>query len=94
MRTIDPDILAAVRTVFEARRAKHVGRIREKHRKQAEERLTTQIELLADEIEEVIPKNHPAFQLILVLAVEGKLSKMFEEPEFRSSLDEGFPQGW
>jgi len=94
MKTIDPDILAAVRTVFEARRAKHVGRIREKHRQQAEDKLTTQIELLADEVAEVIPPSHPAFQLILLLAVEGKLAKMFEEPEFRSFLDEGFPQGW
>ena len=92
MQTIDPDILAAVRTVFDALRAKHVGRIRAKHRRQAEEKLTTQIELLSDEIEEVIPKNHPAFQLILVLAVEGKLEKMFEEPEFKSELE--FPNGW
>jgi hypothetical protein len=93
MRTIDPDIAAAVRTVFEARRGKHVGNIRAKHRKQAEERLATQIELLSDEIEEVIPKDHPAFPLILLLAVKSKMSKHCEQPE-EPGLDEGFPQGW
>jgi len=93
MKTIDPDIAAAVRTVFEHRRAKHVGRIREKHRQQAEDKMTTQIELLADEVAEVIPPSHPAFQLILLLVVEGKLAKAFEEPEYVSALEE-FPNGW
>lgn len=93
MKTIDPDIAAAVRIVFEARRAKHVGRIRAKHARQLEEKLTTQIELLSDEIEEVIPKSHPAFPLILLLAVEGKVAKAFEEPEYVSALEE-FPDGW
>jgi hypothetical protein len=94
MRTIDPDIAAALRTVFEARRGKHVGNIRAKHRKQLEEQIRTQIELLSDEVAEVIPKDHPAFPLILLLAVEGKVSKHFEEPEFKSVLGEGIPNGW
>jgi len=92
MKTLDPDIAAAVRTIFEARQAHHRGKIKAKHRRQLEEKLTTQIELLSDEIEEVIPKSHPAFPLILVLAVEGKISKAFEEPEPPSDLE--FPNGW
>ena len=94
MRAIDPDIAAALHTVFEARRGKHVGNIRAKHRLQLEEQITTQIELPSDEVAEVIPKDHPAFQLILLLAVKSKMSKHFEEPEFKSFLDESFPQGW
>jgi hypothetical protein len=93
MRTIDPDILAACNAVFEGRRGKHVGNIRAKHRRQLEEQITTQIELLSDEVAEVIPKDHPAFPLILLLAVKSKVSKHFEEAE-EPGLDESFPQGW
>ena len=92
MRTIDPDISAALETVFEARRLKHVGDIRAKHHKQLEEQITTQIQLLSDDIEEVIPKSHPAHLLVLLLAVESKITKAFKEPEFKSDLE--FPNGW
>jgi hypothetical protein len=91
MRGIDPDIAAAVKMVFEARRSHHVGRIREKQAKQLEAEIATQIELLSDEVEEVIPKNHPSFQLVLMLAVAEKLKRLMVEPEYKSCLE--FPEG-
>lgn len=92
MRTVDPAITAALQTIFEARRNTHVGKVREKQRKQLEEKITTQVELLCDEIEEVIPRNHPAFQLVLILAVTEKLKKFQVEPEYKSCLE--FPENW
>lgn len=94
MQTIDPDIAAALQTVFEARRLHHVGKIKAKHQQQALDKLETKIQLIADELEEVLPKDHPAFEMVLVLTVMEKLRKTHQEPEYKSCLDESFPQGW
>ena len=93
MRDIDPDVLAACKTIFEARRNSHLGKVRAKHSKQVEARFETQIELLCDEVEKVIDPKHPAFLLVLALAVMEKVSKATTEPEYKSCLD-SFPQNW
>jgi hypothetical protein len=90
MKTIDPDIAAALKKVFEVRRLHHVGKIRQKQQQQALDKLETKIQLIADEVEEVLPTNHPAFEMVLALTVMEKLTK---EPEFKSELDH-FPPGW
>ncbi len=90
MKTIDPDIASALKKVFEVRRLHHVGNIRAKHQQQALDKLETKIQLIADEVEDVIPKDHPAFEMVLALTVIEKLTK---EPELKSELDH-FPPGW
>lgn len=92
MRTIDPDIRKAVELVFLARRAKHARSIRVKHELQARDRLETKLQLIADEVEEVLPKDHPAFEMVLALTVMEKLTKHNQEPEYVSCLE--FPEGW
>ena len=94
MNNVDPDVLAAVQTVFEARRNSHAGKVKEKHRRQDAARFETQIELLFDEVQKVMDPKHPAFLLVLALTVMEKLQRQTAEPEFTSFLDEGMPNGW
>jgi hypothetical protein len=94
MKTVDEDVLKAVQTIADAHRNSHVGKVKEKHRKQAEARFETQIELLCDEVEKVMDRKHPAFLLVLALAVVEKLQRHTAEPEFKSFLDEGPFNGW
>jgi hypothetical protein len=94
MNNVDPDVLAALRTIFEARRNSHLGKVHAKHSKQAEAQFETQIELLVDEVEKVCDPKHPAFLLVLMLAVMEKVNKATAEPEFRSFLGEGIPNNW
>jgi hypothetical protein len=46
--------------------------------------------LLSDEVEAVIPKEHPLFDTVLLLTVLRKVTKT--EPEPQSALE--FPHGW
>jgi len=94
MNNIDPDVLTALQTVFEARRASHVGKVYAKQREQTKAQLETKIELLFDEVATVIDPKHPAFLLVLALAVVEKVERNTREPEFRSFVDENFPEGW
>jgi hypothetical protein len=87
MKDIDPDVLAAMQTIFEARRNGHLGKVQAKHRKQAENRFETQMELLVDEVEKVIDPKHPAFMLVLLLTLNEKLQRHTAEPEFESYLE-------
>jgi hypothetical protein len=92
MKEIDPDIAAAVRAVFETRRAEHVGKIRDKHTKQLEDELETKIQLLWDEVSQVLDPKHPLFPAVLLLTVVRKITKQPAEPEYRSCLGEGIPK--
>jgi hypothetical protein len=91
MKNVDQDVLHAVQTIFEARRNSHAGKVKAKHRKQDEARFETQIELLFDEVQKVMDPKHPAFLLVLAMAVVEKLERHTAEPEFKSFLDEGIP---
>ena len=50
------------------------------------------MELLADEVEELVPRNHPLFESVVLLTVIRKMERV--EPEFNSYLDDGFPEGF
>jgi len=89
---IDPDIRAVLATLAVLPERKRVAKVKAKQRKRAEERLSTQLELLADELEAVIPKSHPLFNAVLMKVAIRKAVQAQEEPEYRSCLE--FPQGW
>lgn len=92
MRDIDADIRAVLATLAVLPERKRVAKVKAKQRKRAEERLSTQLELLADELEAVIPKSHPLFDAVLMGVAIRKALHTQEEPEYRSCLE--FPQGW
>jgi ketosteroid isomerase-like protein len=89
---LDPDVawvLANMAATPERRRQKAV---RAKHKRQTADRLETQIELLSDEVERVIPKTDPNFVNVVIAAVLRKITRQQEEPEYKSGLE--FPEGW
>ena len=92
MRELDPDIRAVLATLAVLPERKRVATVKAKQRKRAEERLSTQLELLADELEAVIPKSHPLFDVVLMQVAIRKAVQAQEEPEYVSCLE--FPQGW
>jgi cob(I)alamin adenosyltransferase len=94
MNKIDPDILHALKSLAVNEESKRAARITKKHIKQLDEQFQTQMELLTDEVERVIPKKHPMFYTVLLLAVARKIERSQQEPEFQSFVDEGFPAGW
>ena len=94
MNNVDPDILAALKTVAADGNSQRVLKAKATHDKQTQQHFETQMELLSDEVERLVPRSHPLFELVLILAVARKMENKQQEPEFRSFLDDGFPQGW
>jgi hypothetical protein len=90
MNSVDPDIIAALRAVGGDGESARVSQARKRHDEATQRRFETQMELLADEVEELIPRNHPLFESVLLLTVLRKVTQ--DEPEFASDLE--FPQGW
>lgn len=94
MNNVDPDILFALKTVAGSGDLQRVLKVKERHEKRLQEHFETQMQLLVDEVERVVPRNSPLFDLVLILAVARKIERSQQEPEFKSFLDAGFPQGW
>jgi hypothetical protein len=95
MNNLDPDILSVLRTIGASGESRRVAKVTAKHERQAVDRLETQLELLAEEVEAVIPRTHPLFNIVLIGAALQKVLRTTAEPEFRSYLDEGLPrQDW
>jgi hypothetical protein len=94
MNNVDPDILYALKTVAGGGESQRVLNLKAKYEKRTEQQFETQLALLSDEVERVCPRNHPLFELVLILAVARKVERSQQEPEFQSFVDEGFPQGW
>ena len=88
----DPDILAALKTVAADGDSQRVLQAHKRHDEATQRRFETQLELLSDEVEKVVPRTHPLFELVLVLAVTRKIERKQQEPEFHSALE--FPNGW
>ncbi len=93
MINFDPDVLCALKALSVSREGDRGQRVHQKHLKQLDARFETQMELLIDEVERVIPRSHPDFINVLLLAMVRKVAKQTEEPEFTSFLDEGIPPG-
>jgi hypothetical protein len=92
MNNVDPDILAALKTVAGDSDSHRLLQVHKRHDEAAQRRFETQMELLSEEVERVIPRNHPLFELVLILAVTRKVERTQQEPEFHSALE--FPNGW
>lgn len=90
MNKVDPDILAALKTLAVDGDSPRVLRARKRHDEATQRRFETQMELLSDEVEQVIPKDHPLFESVLWLTVLRKCT--VAEPEMHSELE--FPNGW
>lgn len=92
MNKVDPDILAALETVAADADSQRLLKAKARHEKHSQQIFETQMELLSDEVERVVPRSHPLFELVLILAVARKLERKHKEPEFHSALE--FPNGW
>ncbi len=93
MKKIDPDIRSVLAALAVLPERKRVAKVKAKQRKRAENRLSTQLELLADELDSVIPRSHPLFNVVLMQVAIRKALHAHEEPEYKSCLDV-FPDGW
>jgi len=90
MRATDPDIIAALRSIAADGESQRVLAAHKRHDERTQRRIETEMSLLSDEVEVVIPKDHPLFDTVLLLTVLRKVTKT--EPEPQSSLK--FPHGW
>jgi hypothetical protein len=95
MNHVDPDIFCALKTVV-ADDSQRVLNVKARHQKQAAQRFETQMQLLADEVERVVPRTHPLFDLVLILAVARKIERTEaqKEREYMPDFERGFPAGW
>jgi hypothetical protein len=92
MNNHDPDILAALKSIAVGAQSTRLAHVRKRHDAATARRFETQMELLSDEVEELVPRNHPLFESVLVLTVLRKMQHTHREPEFESELE--FPNGW
>jgi hypothetical protein len=90
MRPTDPDIIAALRSIAADGDSQRVLKARKRHDEHTQRRIETEVSLLSDEVEAVIPKEHPLFDTVLLLTVLRKVTKTESEPP--SELE--FPHGW
>ena len=89
---VDPDIVFALKTVAADGDSQRVLNAKARHEKHTEQHFETQMELLSDEVERVVPRSHPLFELVLILAVTRKMERKQQDPEFHSALE--FPNDW
>jgi hypothetical protein len=92
MKPVDPDLIAVLNTIGANREARRVVKARKKYDEQTERQIETTMELLADDVERVVPRSNPLFESVLLLTTIRKLANRFEEPEDASALE--FPNGW
>lgn len=92
MNHVDSDIIAALRSIAADSESQRVLQARKRHDEHTQRRFETQMELLSEEVERVVPRTHPLFDLVLILAVARKIERTQQEPEFHSELE--FPNNW
>lgn len=92
MKPIDKDIIAALKSVAGDGESQRVLQARKRHDEHTQRRFETEMELLSEEVETVVPRSHPLFNLVLLLAVTRKIERTQQEPEVRSALE--FPNNW
>ena len=90
---IDPDILYALKTLANDDSDRLV-KVQAMQAKRVQQQFETQMQLLVDEVERVVPRTHPLFDLVLTIAVARKVERKQQEPEFQSDLEAGWPAGW
>ena len=99
MNNVDQDILFALRSVAADADTPRVLAARKRHHEHTLQRFQTEMQLLSDEVERVVPRTHPLFDLVLTLAVIRKVERAQaqqeaqREPEFIPDFEKGF-NGW
>lgn len=91
MNNIDTDVIAALKTLAADGDSQRVLQAHKRHDEHTQRRFETEMELLSEEVERVVPRSHPLFDFVLILAVTRKIERTQQEPEFHSFLDEGLP---
>jgi hypothetical protein len=92
MKPVDPDIISALKSVAGDGESQRVLKAHKRHDEHTQRRFETEMELLSEEVETLVPRTHPLFNLVLLLAVTRKIERTQQEPEFHSALE--FPNGW
>jgi hypothetical protein len=92
MKQIDSDVLFALKSVAADADSVRVSAARKRHDEHTRLRFETEMELLSEEVETLVPRTHPLFELVLILAVTRKLERSQKEPEYHSALE--FPNNW
>lgn len=90
MKHVDPDIIAALTNIASGADSPRVARALKRQDEATQRRFETQMELLSDELEQVIPKEHPLFESVLLLTVLRKI----KPPEKEAPSELEFPNGW
>lgn len=100
MNKVDPDILYALKAhdVTGERRAeiKRQLKARKSHSDLTERHIETQLEFLADELEAVLPRTHPKFNIVLIETFVSRFARRLQaqhQPD-PSPLEERWPEGW
>lgn len=104
MNNIDPDILASLKAHdIGGERNAEVHRLINAKRARDEQlinQIETQLELLADGVEAVLPRTHPKFQSVLLLTFIRRITRAQQlreakqQSDFDAYLDGRFPPGW
>lgn len=100
MNNVDPDIIGALKTLAADGESARVLQAHKRQDEATQRRFETQMELLSEEVERVVPRSHPFFDVVLILAVARKieraeaLAEARKHPEFIPDFEKGFPQGW
>ena len=92
MKNVDPDIIAALKSVVGDSESQRVLQAHKRHDEHTQRRFETEMELLSEEVETLVPRTHPLFELVLLLAVARKIENKQHEPEYVSALT--FPNNW
>lgn len=94
MNNIDPDIIHTLRMLAADANSQRVLSLKAKYEKRTEQQFETQVQLLVDEVARVVPRSHPLFDIVLILAVARKVERSQQEPEYIPDFERGFPAGW
>jgi hypothetical protein len=95
MKAVDPDIVAALKSIASGVESRRLTKVRKRHDKETQRRFETQMEFLSDEVESVVPRGHPLFGEVLLLTVIRKVQHLQQEPEVVIDFEEfPFPKGW
>lgn len=92
MKAVDKDVLATLKTLAADGESQRVLQAHKRHDEHTQRRFETEMELLSEEVETLVPRTHPLFELVLLLAVATKIERKQQTPEFHSALE--FPNGW
>ena len=96
MNNLDPDLQHVLQKLGAGLRvrceAERLAKVHAKRERQLLDKLETTLELMGDELEAVIPRTHPMFNIILIEAVTHKVINRLQKDEFQSYIEEGFPK--